>query len=364
MSSRRSRKILHPDKRMDNYSIIQLVGQGGYGDIYQARDIETNEIVALKVETIAIKKQALLRELEFMKKLASPYFPHFYTFGQTPKYRYIAMEMCGPSFSAIRRIMPNHKFTMSTSLRCGIEMIRAIRAFHQLGFLHRDIKPSNFLIRASRKYPLALIDYGLSRPYIDEETQEMIPPRTSPGFVGTAKYASLRAHDGKELGRRDDLYSWFYSLLEMMTGHLPWPSCRDKQKMYEAKKHADISSYISDLPCQIRQVYYLIKRYNRDDEPNYNLLISFLVDAMHTVDASWDDSFDWEIIDSSEISPIPLTPPDDEKPIIPTNLPPPVLPSHKFAPLNRNADLTRVRRRAGDTERRSALGGRLIIQHY
>jgi serine/threonine protein kinase len=97
-------------------------------------------------------------------------------------------------------------------------MLRAIESFHGHGFLHRDIKPSNSLIRPSRKYPLALIDYGLSRPYCDCLTGNPIPPRHNPGFVGTSKYASINAHAGVELGRRDDLYSWFFSMVELWAG--------------------------------------------------------------------------------------------------------------------------------------------------
>jgi serine/threonine protein kinase len=90
-------------------------------------------------------------------------------------------------------------------------MLRVIEAIHRRGILDREIKPSNFLIHPSRRFPVALIDYGLSRHFKDRRTGER------PGFVGTTKYASLNAHKGRELSRRDDLISWFFSMMECVT---------------------------------------------------------------------------------------------------------------------------------------------------
>jgi serine/threonine protein kinase len=235
------------------------------------------------------------------------------------------MEMCGPSFSAVRRFLPGHQFSTSTVLRSGIEMLRAIEAFHQRGILHRDIKPSNFLIRPSRKHPVALIDYGLSRVFLDTRTRAILPARERPGFVGTAKYASLNAHRGIELGRRDDLFSWLYALFEMWEGRLPW-SGRDKQDVYAQKCDTDMLSEMAEMPRSMRNVYRLINRLDVDDEPDYRLLLSFMVEAMHESHAQWDDPYEWETMDLQGISPISLIPrPDDEREPLGV-LPAPVLP--------------------------------------
>ena len=258
---------------------------------------------------------------------------------ETSKYRYIVMELLGPSFSEVRRALPSHRFSPSTVLRAGIEMLRAIEEFHKRGILHRDIKPSNFLIRASRRYPLALTDYGLSRMYIDPQTGEPVPPRERPGFVGTGKYASLNAHEGKELGRKDDLISWFYSLMEMWEGRLPWPSSHDKGKVYAVKRQTDIATAIPGMPKPMITAYKLIRRMERDDKPDYKLLTSFMVAAMEECGARWDDPWEWESMDLSGLSAIDLTPPEDETPIIPTDLPPPKMPPREFIPFARDEEL-------------------------
>lgn len=333
MSSRSRNKILREGKLLGTFRIISLVGQGGYGDIYKCRETNTKSVLALKVESTACKKQALQREVEIMKFLDSPYFPKFIHYEETPKRRYIAMELLGPSFTAVRRLLPGHRFSISSVLRAGVEMLRAIEALHARGFLHRDIKPSNFLIRASRSHPLVLTDFGLSRAYIDPETNEPVPPRKKPGFVGTAKYASLNAHEGRELGRRDDLMSWFYSLIEMWKGRLPWAD-QDKHRMQAVKMQTDIGREIEGMPKQMVSVYRMIRRMEREDEPDYKLLMSFVCAAMQECGASWDDPWEWESMDLSDISAIDLRPKLGDMPIIPEGLPPPVMPPRKFVPLN------------------------------
>lgn len=329
--SRHQRKLLEIGSMVNQYRILRLIGQGGYGDIYECQDQNTNELYAMKVEMKSVTKKALEREKEIMMMLDSPYFPKFITYEETDEMRYIIMELLGASLTAIRRVVEERKFSPSTVLRLGIEMLRAIEAFHQRGILHRDIKASNFLIRASRKYPLTLTDYGLSRIYVDPVTKELIPPRQRPGFVGTSKYASLNAHQGLELGRRDDLMSWLYSLLELWEGQLPWPSTHDKQKMYYTKSGTDIIKEIQKIgmPEELAIIYKLIRRMDRDDEPDYKLLISFMCKAMEKCGASWNDTYEWESLDLTEVSPIELVPPPDDKPIIPTDLPEPKMPPRK-----------------------------------
>jgi serine/threonine protein kinase len=202
----------------------------------------------MKVKQIAPKKQALQKELKIIEHLHSPYFPKFVCYEETTEFRYMVIELCGPSFSTVRRLLPGHRFSLSTVLRSGIEMLRAIEAFHDHGFLHRDIKPSNCLIRPSRRYPLALIDCGLSHPFMDTKKGWLLPPRDRPGFGGTSKYASVNLHAGSELERRDDLYSWFFSMFELWAGQLPWSQCDNKQAVYGTKCSVDITRIHQGMP--------------------------------------------------------------------------------------------------------------------
>jgi serine/threonine protein kinase len=68
----------------------------------------------------------------------------------------------GLSLWDVRRVLPHGHISVSTGLRVGIQMLRAIQSFHERGFVHRSVKPSNFMLRPGKPKP-ALIDFGLAR---------------------------------------------------------------------------------------------------------------------------------------------------------------------------------------------------------
>ncbi|VDO82548.1 unnamed protein product, partial [Onchocerca flexuosa] len=92
------------------------------------------------------------------------------------------------------------------------------------GFLSRDIKPGNYAVgleinKQHRRF--FLFDFGLARRYLDKNGKHQ-KSRGEIGWRGTTRYGSLRAHQKQDLGRRDDLESWFYCLVEITCGMLPW----------------------------------------------------------------------------------------------------------------------------------------------
>ena len=93
-------------------------------------------------------------------------------------------------------------------------LLRYVQCIINCGFLHRDIKPSNFAI-------------GASSILLDSSSGEIRPPRPVAGFRGAIP---INAHQSKDLGRHDDLWSVFYLLVELANGELPWKKIRDKEK--------------------------------------------------------------------------------------------------------------------------------------
>ena len=312
------------------YKVLRLIGQGGFADIYYVKERKNNRPCALKVERKSAEKKTLALEKKIYEKVKDSFlFPKFYTSGETTNYNFIVTECLGPNLTTVRKLLPDRKYTMSTGLRLGIEMLRCIADFHRFGYIHRDIKPANFLIRASRANPIALIDFGLARLHIDNNTKKPIEARETAGFVGTPKYASLNSHECRDLGRRDDLISWWYSLLEILLGSLPWGNFSDKKEIYRMKLNADYDEICANLPKEILSIRRCILQYEYNDEPNYNLLTSFLVLAMVKCKVTFDDYFDWEYLIAREkehISAVPINPPSADEPTIPFDLPPPVVP--------------------------------------
>ncbi|OHT13331.1 hypothetical protein TRFO_16534 [Tritrichomonas foetus] len=321
MSSKKQRKTFQKDKFFLGYQIKRLIGQGGFGDIYYVKEKDTPNYYALKTEGVTVAKHFLDGEAAILKLLQdSDLFPRFIKSGKTQNYRYLVMEVLGPSLATVRHVLPGQKYSLSTVLRIGIEMMRSIVIFHEHGFIHRDIKPANFLIRPSRSRPLTLVDYGLAKLYIDPNTKELLEPREKTGFVGTTKYASINSHESRDLGRVDDIYCWFYSLIEMAYGKLPWSSLKEKEQVYQAKKNFNLKEFWKDCPKQLIDLYENIKSCQFKDKPNYEFYTSSIVEFMKDNGVSFDDRFDWEKIDedeASKFSVVPLKLPNDEKPYIP-----------------------------------------------
>lgn len=307
-----------------DYEILRLIGQGGFGDIYYVSERKTKKKCVLKVEKTTRKKKTLDEEKEILDKLQnSQLFPRLYNSGSTKSYRYLAMEALGPSLSLVQRTLTDQVFSLRTTLHAALEMLRCIEDFHNHGFVHRDIKPANFLIRPNRTNPLVLIDYGLSRQHLDS-SKEALPARERCGFCGTAKYASHNAHVCKELSRRDDLISWWYSIIEMHKGALPWGETADKTKIYEHKMRPKIDQELAQgLPPEIHAIWRCIIKYSYSDKPDYRLIRSFLVQAMNEGGFAFDKHFDWEDLTAPQkehISVIDLDIPEGQKPTIPRDL--------------------------------------------
>jgi serine/threonine protein kinase len=305
----KANRILRQGDRLADFVVFRLIGQGGFGNIYYVQSkINPSEFYAMKTESVEHKRNGLLNERRILQQIqGSPVFPKYVDGGHTILYRYLVMEFLGPSLSDLRRVFPERHFSLSTSLRLGIESLRAIQTLHERGIVHRDVKPANFLIRLHSPYPIVLIDFGLARRYLSRTDGAVIVARERAGFVGTTKYASLNAHEGRELGRRDDLFSWIFSLFELMTGALPWPALRDRAESYAAKQAADIAAFCAPLPRQIFALYEEITRYSFEDTPRYDVLAELLFDAMGESGCDTAENFDWETLseeDWEKISPL------------------------------------------------------------
>ncbi|KAJ3003653.1 Tau-tubulin kinase 2 [Thoreauomyces humboldtii] len=241
------------------WKILNVLGKGAFGEVHAALDLHTNTRFAMKIEPPSAKKQVLKLEIAVLRKLATavidhgatPWFADFVASGRfaitaskdaTPKkgqdgkpaavpvYSFMVMGLLGPNLSEIRRQTLPHRFPLATTSHLTVQMLHSIETLHAVGVVHRDIKPGNFCVAADHVFPstplestrVYVIDFGLSRRYLSSSTGAIRPARTKVGFRGTSRYASLRAHDGCDLGPVDDLWSLLYLTIEFVTGVLPW----------------------------------------------------------------------------------------------------------------------------------------------
>ncbi|VDL36268.1 unnamed protein product [Hymenolepis diminuta] len=227
----------------------------------------------------------------------------------------------------LRRSMPRGVFSLNTVVRLSAQMLDAIEAVHDSGFLHRDIKPSNFAMgrTPALSRTLFLLDFGLARQYTNPEG-EVRPARPVAGFRGTVRYASKNAHANKELGRHDDLWSMFYMLVEFASGQLPWRRLKDKEQVGQIKQSYNHLSLARCLPSEYRGFLEHIESCTYPDRPDYGLLRSLIQQAAIRRNIRDSDPFDWESsTDSVGPESLPKTPNKDTKPTATPAVPPPAV---------------------------------------
>ena len=215
--------------------------------------------------------------------------------GRNDVVNYIVMTLLGPSLSELRKRQPHQHFSISTTLRIGIQIIDAIHAIHDCGFLHRDIKPSNFAVGAtpSTSRTCVMLDFGLARQYTTL-TGEVRQPRPVAGFRGTVRYASINAHLSRDLGRHDDLWSVFYMLVELAVGQLPWRKIKEKEVAGEFKVQYDHKTLIRGMPVEFEAYLDHLNSLSYSQKPDYSLVTNLLTTAMKRLGVHSTDPFDWE----------------------------------------------------------------------
>ena len=114
---------------------------------------------------------------------------------------------------------------------------------HSKQFIHRDIKPENFLIGVGRKEQIIhIIDFGLSKRYVDPITGKHISHRKNKGLMGTLRFSSISSTKGHEQSRKDDLEGLAYMFAYFLNGgHLPWMGM------------VEVSSSDSDGPSAVQE---------------------------------------------------------------------------------------------------------------
>ncbi|XP_041352893.1 uncharacterized protein LOC121371225 isoform X2 [Gigantopelta aegis] len=280
----------------ERWKVLRKIGGGGFGEIYEATDMVTKELVALKLESAKQPKQVLKMEVAVLKKLQGhDHVCRFIGCGRNERYNYVVMSLQGKNLAELRRSQPRGCFSLSTTIRLGAQILKAISSIHEVGFLHRDVKPSNFAMgkSATNCRKVYMLDFGLARQYTTS-TGEVRPPRAAAGFRGTVRYASVNAHKNKEMGRHDDLWSLFYMMVEFVIGQLPWRKIKDKEQVGTMKEKYDHTLLLKNMPSEFRLFLEHIQCLEYYDKPDYTLLQNLFEQCMRRKGIKESDPYNWE----------------------------------------------------------------------
>jgi len=225
------------------------IGAGSFGCVYYGVDIHSDTEVAIKVESSNTKAPQLEYEARLYKVLGNCRgLPTMHWYGQESGCSVMVLDLLGPSLQDLLGFC-GRGFSVKTVLQLGHQTLDILEYVHSHGFLHRDLKPANFLVgRGGQASQVHLIDFGLAKRYWSTKTGSHIPyrQRKTRGIIGSARYASVNAHRGIELSRRDDMESLGYMLVQFMRGSLPWqhldpmPETKEKKNEMIGQQKAEI----------------------------------------------------------------------------------------------------------------------------
>ncbi len=202
----------------NRYEILELLGEGGMGAVYKARDAELDRVIALKVirPELASNPEILQRfkqELVLARQVTDRNIIRIFDLGEADGIRFITMEYVeGTSLYQILR--EQGKLPVKEAAEITEQVLIGLRAAHREGVIHRDLKPGN--IMRDNQGRILVMDFGLARSL---ESDGM----TKTGAVlGTMEYMSPEQAMGSELDPRSDLFTVGLIFFELLTGKMPF----------------------------------------------------------------------------------------------------------------------------------------------
>ncbi len=239
---------LSPGTSIGPYEIVALLGAGGMGEVYRARDPRLGRDVAIKVLPAALaddsdRRERFEREARAASALNHPHICALYDIGRHEGIDYLVMELLEGESLAER--LTRGPLPLDQALRLGIDIADALSKAHRQGIVHRDLKPANVMLT---RQGAKLLDFGLARMDVPPSSSSSFLPTqqkslTQAGTVlGTFQYMAPEQLEGGEADGRTDIFAFGALLYETVTG----------RKAFDGKSQASlIGSIMSATPPPI-----------------------------------------------------------------------------------------------------------------
>jgi serine/threonine protein kinase/Tol biopolymer transport system component len=211
-------------KRLGPYQILELLGAGGMGEVYRAKDTRLNREVAIKIlpQSLVRNPEALARferEAQAIAALSHPNIRAIHDFGREGDILYAVAELL--QGQTLQERLTEGALPQRKAVEFALAIARGLSAAHEKGIVHRDLKPANVFLTSDGG--VKLLDFGLAKIIVRRPTVPHDAPTdplgTEPGMVmGTVGYMSPEQVRGKPIDHRSDIFSLGAILYEMLSG--------------------------------------------------------------------------------------------------------------------------------------------------
>jgi serine/threonine protein kinase/tetratricopeptide (TPR) repeat protein len=273
-----SPQMLEPGQLLgQRYEVLQILGEGGMGAVYKARDIELNRMVALKVirPDLATNQSIIDRfkqELLLATQVTHKNVIRIYDLSEADGMKFITMEYV--EGEDLRGLMQKKgKLEPEEAVEIMQQTCRALDAAHSAGIIHRDLKPQN--IMRDKTGRVLVMDFGLAR------TLEGDGMTQTGALVGTMDYMSPEQALGKELDQRSDVFALGLIFYELLTGKMPYKADSVVASLLKRtqERAAPVSSHDASIPGPLSNIV------GKCMEPDVNLRYQSSAQILADLDA-------------------------------------------------------------------------------
>jgi serine/threonine protein kinase len=240
---------------ISHYEIGRLLGSGGMGHVYAARDVELGREVALKMASFegADAQTRLRREAQHASRLSHPNICHIYDVGRTDGQLFVVMELvAGKSLGDLLRDGP---LSSADARKYGMEIADALAHAHEHGITHRDLKSTNVMITPKRG--AKVLDFGLARMLDTHQIDALSHSQrslTDEGMIaGTLSYMAPELLRGQRGDERADIWALGVLLFEMVTGRRPFTGATGFE-LSAAILHQPPEALPASVPAPVRAI--------------------------------------------------------------------------------------------------------------
>lgn len=265
-------RLISPGTVIDGrFEVLELLGEGGTGQVFKARQAGTERLVAVKVlyeslVTAGDVQQRFQREGRVLSALEHPNVPVFYHFGVwQERFPFIVMEYL--EGRTLQSLLLDNEFSVLERIEVCSQVCDALESIFEQGICHRDLKPSNIVIvKEDGRKVVKIIDFGLAG--VSDNVTETLTK--SGAFLGTLPYVSPEQCLGRLVDWRSDMYSLGCILYECVSGRPPFVG--DSPMMYVqlhvAGKASALSALVSNVPPRLESIIHKCLSKEVSDRPS------------------------------------------------------------------------------------------------